>query len=107
MMYSRMLAGVLAPVLGAAALSGCITSPEEQEALREAEYAEQLRLQRMIEAGECSERPMTGQRTRTVYECGDENADMVDAARESMRRIQRQGGLARDGGNGSCTSANC
>jgi hypothetical protein len=85
----------LAPALGAIALAGCITSPEEQEALREAEYAEQLRLQRMIEAGECSERPMTGQRTRTVYECGEENDDMIDAARESMRRISRQGSLCR------------
>lgn len=42
---------------------------------------------------------MTGQRTRTVYECGEENADMVDAARESMRRISRQGAL--------CRGANC
>ena len=97
----RRFAGLLVPVLGAMALSGCITSPEEQEAIREAEYAEQLRLQRMIEAGECSERPMTGQRTRTVYECGEENADMVDAARESMRRISRQGSIC-GGGNAGC-----
>ncbi|GLK50941.1 hypothetical protein [Maricaulis virginensis] len=91
------VASVVASVWCASMLSGCITSPEEQEALRQAELEEQLHLQAMIEAGQCRERPMTGMRTRTVYECGEENAEMLDAARESMRRINRQGGICSSG----------
>ena len=74
------------------------TSPEEQEALRQAELEEQLHLQAMIEAGECRERPMTGMRTRTVYECGEENAEMLDAARAqapARRQKPREGGKER------------
>lgn len=78
-------------VAGALALSGCITSPEEREALERAAYEEQVRLQAMIEAGECRERRMTGMRTRVVYECGDEDRDMTQAAQESVRRMQHQG----------------
>jgi|GEM_PF-3448264 len=95
----RRFTGFLLPLAGAMALSGCITSPEEQEAIRQAELEERARLQRMIDAGECSERRQTGMRTRIVYECGEENADTIDATRESMRRMRRQGGL--------CQGDNC
>ncbi|MBO6766544.1 hypothetical protein [Maricaulis sp.] len=96
------VASVAVSIWCASMLSGCITSPEEQEALRQAELEEQLQLQAMIEAGECRERPMTGMRTRTVYECGPENTDRTDAVREGMRRIDRQGGLC-GGGSAACS----
>lgn len=97
----RRLAGFMLPLAGAMALSGCITSPEEQEAIRQAELEERARLQRMIEAGECSERRQTGMRTRIVYECGEEGTADNSTARESVRRMQRQGGLC-GGGNAAC-----
>jgi phosphoserine phosphatase len=84
----------------ALALSGCLT-PEEIEAQRQAEMQEQLRLQAMIEAGECRERTMTGMRTRTIYECDEEGRADNSGARESLRRMRRQGGLC-GGGNAAC-----
>ncbi|MEA1941599.1 MAG: hypothetical protein U9P68_05075 [Pseudomonadota bacterium] len=86
--------------VGALALSGCLT-PEEIEAQRQAEMQEQLRLQRMIEAGECRERTMTGMRTRTIYECDEEGRADNSGARESLRRMRRQGGLC-GGDNVAC-----
>lgn len=88
-------------LVGALSLAGCLT-PEEIEANRQAEYAEQLRLQEMIEAGLCRERTMTGQRTRTIYECDEEGRADNSAAQESVRRMQRQGGLC-GGGNAACS----
>lgn len=85
---------------GALALSGCLT-PEEIEAQRQAEMQEQLRLQAMIEAGECRERTMTGMRTRTIYECDEEGRADNSGARESLRRMRRQGGLC-GGDNVAC-----
>lgn len=84
----------------ALALSGCLT-PEEIEAQRQAEMQEQLRLQAMIEAGECRERTMTGMRTRTIYECDEEGRADNSGARESLRRMRRQGGLC-GGDNVAC-----
>jgi hypothetical protein len=92
---------VLLVAAGALALSGCLT-PEEIEAQRQAEMQEQLRLQAMIEAGECRERTMTGMRTRTIYECDEEGRADNATARESVRRMQRQGGLC-GGDNVACS----
>lgn len=93
------LAGVV--TVAALGLSGCLT-PEEIEAQRQAEMREQLRLQAMIEAGECRERTMTGMRTRTIYECDEEGRADNSTARESVRRMQRQGGLC-GGDNVACS----
>jgi hypothetical protein len=79
-------------------LTGCLTDPE---LVREQRRQEQLRIQTMMENGECSVSQRTGSRTRRHIECGDENDDRTDAARESMRRINRQGGIC-GGDNEAC-----
>lgn len=77
-------------------LSGCITSPEEQEAIRQAELEDRVRLQAMIDAGECRERHRTGSRTRIVYECGEVPDEVLEDTREIMRELYRAGGRCSD-----------
>lgn len=92
MAHIRRFAVLLAPVLGAAVLTGCITSPEEQEALRQAEMEDRVRLQAMIDAGECRERHRTGSRTRVVYECGEVSQSTLDSTRETLLELFEDSG---------------
>lgn len=57
----------------------------------------------MIANGECRESQRTGTRTRTAYECGGENRDNTDAARESVHRMQNQGAMC-GGDNVACST---
>lgn len=84
-------------------IAGCTTT-EERAALQAERAEEREEMARMIAAGECQEEHRLGTRARPRYVCdptGEGRDASADGARESVRRMQRQGSLC-DGYNPAC-----